>query len=80
MMVVAETLPSLLAVPLTAMKSPTLTALEVRVPVVVRKVVVEANVTVRDVPPRVWMVIVSPETAVTLPIVVGRGLPAGGLP
>ena len=49
-------------------------------PEVVRKVVVEANVTVRDVPPRVWMVIVSPETAVTLPIVVGRGLPAGGLP
>jgi hypothetical protein len=80
MMVVAETLPSLLVVPLTAMKSPTLTAFEVRVPVVVRKVVVEANVTVRDVPPRDWMVIVSPETAVTLPIVVGRCFPAGGLP
>jgi hypothetical protein len=46
MMVVAETLPALLGVPWTAMKSPTLTALEVRVPVVVRKVVVEANVTV----------------------------------
>ena len=80
MMVVAETLPSSLAFPLTAMKSPTLTALEVRVPVVVRKVVDDANVTVRVVPPRVWMVIVSPETAVTLPIVVGRGLPAGGVP
>jgi hypothetical protein len=80
MMLVAETLPSLLVVPLTAMKSPTLRALEFDVPEPVRKVVVEAYVTVCDVPPRVWMVTVSPESAVTLPPLVGRVIPAGGLP
>jgi hypothetical protein len=80
MMLVAETLPSLLVVPLTAMNSPTLRALEVDVPELVRKVVVEAYVTVCDVPPRVWMVTVSPESPVISPPAVGRDIPEGGLP
>jgi hypothetical protein len=80
MMLVAVTVPSLSLVPCTRMKSPTLRAAAFDGPDLVRNVVLEVEVTVSDVPPRVWMVIVSPESAVTLPPAVGWPMPAGGCP
>ena len=80
MMLVAVTDPLLFLVPCTPMKSPTLRALEVELPDMVRNVVEDENVTVCDVVPRVVMVMVSPESAVIFPPVVGRPIPAGGFP